>query len=158
MTVDYIQWELLRQREQLRRLLSGGPAENPERESLQENAVPRTEMAADAVSPGKAAEEAARLRTAPADGGGDGTEAGAGPAADRSGTRRRAGTVSGIVSGTQAAGSGTAPDGWGGVSGGGVLAVLPGGETPAEALASARTVSRCAERDARRYDGGYPLY
>ena len=42
MTVDYIQWELLRQREQLRRLLSGGPAENPERESLQENAVPRT--------------------------------------------------------------------------------------------------------------------
>lgn len=158
MTVDYIQWELLRQREQFQRLLSGGPAENPEQESLRENAVPRTETAADAVSPGKAAEETALRRTNPADGGVDGTEAGAGPAADRSGTRRRAGTVSGSTSEARSAGSGTAPDGWGGVSGGGVLAVLPGGETPAEALASARTVSRCAERDARRYDGGYPLY
>ena len=41
------------------------------------------------------------------------------------------------------------------------LEVLPAafsGGTPAENLTSARAVSLCAERDARRYDGGDPLY
>lgn len=184
--MDYIETELLRQRAVLARLLLGVPAEVGAEEGVPSSRRQAADAVLEGTVSGEALPGG--IRAAAASGaaffpggevsGGDGTlwdvptEGGYRALAGQrtAETRLMAMSLEAAGQDSSAAGRGraaadrgqaTPPVGYdfGGDAGrSALLTVLPGRDTPAGEQASARTVSLWAERDARRYDGGYTAF
>jgi len=184
--MNYIETELLRQRAVLARLLLGVPAEAGAEEGASARRQVMADAAGEGGASGEALPGGVRVAGGSGEvffvggeaSGVDGMSWGL-PAAGNfraSAGQQTAGLRLMAASQEAEQGSRAAPGGRAAMGGGraappvgydfggwdvgrsSVLTVLPGGDTPAGEQASARTVSLWAERDARRYDGGYPTF